>query len=224
MSIASNNHTFNRIQRDTAISPRILREYLNHLKKAGYISEENKNWQPHKGLKKTCFLTEKGGNHLIQTTLLNFVDTLTKLVSAAKNPDLKELFRQERAERVNRTRNLIDKYLEECAKKGLNFREAITQLGVMEKSKIESHFHTQLQGDHLVFDHGMNQPLIEAVKKLFELQLYFNFQVDNPEEIVRDHWAIFSPGMKLFYMHKLHTRPNLDNALREIENEALYHQ
>ena len=58
ISIVSKNQRFNEIHRETGISPRIVRKYLDNMKIEGLIEEEERNWK--KGKSKLCSITEKG--------------------------------------------------------------------------------------------------------------------------------------------------------------------
>jgi hypothetical protein len=43
----------------------------------------------------------------------------------------------------------------------------------------------------------LEKPLMVAVKKMFESELYFNGQIKNPRDLIDNSYLIFMPGMQL---------------------------
>ena len=186
------------------------------MKKNRLIKEEAKDWK--QGKSKLYSITETGTTFLINNSLFDMLNVITKLLNEAKKPEMQALFLKLRTERYNQTKALIEKHFIDCAKKGL---DPFKELEPLDYFAIKKRFKTSsLNGAQPVTDTDM--PLYEAVKKLFELQLFFNFQVADPENVINNHWAIFSPKMLLFLMYKQGSKPELDRVLYEIEREALY--
>jgi hypothetical protein len=186
------------------------------MKKNRLIKEEAKDWK--QGKSKLYSITETGTVFLINNSLFDMLNVITKLLNEAKKPEMQALFLKLRTERYNQTKALIEKHFIDCAKKGLDpFKEieALDAFATKKRFKTSS-----LNVGQPVTDTDM--PLYEAVKKLFELQLFFNFQVADPENMINNHWAIFSPKMLLFLMYKQGSKPDLDRVLYEIEREALW--
>jgi DNA-binding HxlR family transcriptional regulator len=207
---------FNSIQQDTGISPRIVRKYLDEMKKNHLVKEEAKNWK--QGKKKRYSITETGIEQLINTSLFDMLNIMTKFLTEAKKPEMQELFLRKRTERYNQTVSLVQKHFVDCAERGI---DPFSELEGLDEFEIKKRFKTSsFNGAQPVTDTDM--PLYETVKKLFELQLFFNSQVADPESMINNNWAIFSPKMLLFLMYKQGTKPELDRVLYEIEQEALH--
>jgi hypothetical protein len=209
------NHNFNAVQQDTGISPRIVRKYLEQMKKDHLIKEEAKDWKP--GRSKPCYLSKKGKIQLVRTSLFEMLKVITKVLEEAKKPTMQENFLKMRTERVNQTESLIKQHFIDSAKRGV---DPFTELEDLDEFDLNRRFGTSsLNGAQPVSD--MDMPLYEATKKLFELQLFFNYQLPDPEIVVNDNWVIFAPKMLLFFMCKQGTRTDLDKVINDIENEAM---
>lgn len=219
------------IQTDTEISTRILRpNYLEPLKAKHFITEDAKGWK--KGKSKRFSVAVNGRIYLIKQSLsdvinaLNLIETtVNTIISEAKTPEMRVAFKKlEAALNFCQSPSIIQQYYIESAKKGdlqgnpLN-EVSLDEIKDLDILKLEKQFNPSSSDGPIMST--LSRPLYEAVKKSFELQLYFNFQDPDPESLVDNLWAIFSPKMRLFCMYKQGTKAILDEALYQIEKEAI---
>lgn len=212
VSILSKNETFNEIHRDTSISPRIVRKYLEHMKNEGLIEEDEKNWK--QGKNKKCSATEKGIEWLIDVALFDFLKTLSSLfenrdvLKTLKNPKNREMFQKLKKKRYAETISVARKHFIECAQKGVDPFEEIRALDEWEYKK-----------KFKILD--MEKPLLEAFERLNILIAYLNSDI-SWDEIVRYNntlYHIFSPHMRHWFSYLPGSNKKIDSYFVKIWDE-----
>lgn len=144
--------------------------------------------------------------------MLDVLKVLSRILSQLRKPKNREVFQRVREKKYLQTRSLIINHFIECHKKGIDPFEALEPLDEWEYK-------------HRFRIMDVDEPLREALKQLYMLMLFFWFPEppkEDLEDIINTHVAIFTPGLRPFYMYRLGTRPELDYQLRQIQNEMLY--
>ena len=210
LSILSGNQNVSAIRVNTGLHPKTLSIYIKRLVKQGSIKVETKGWK--RGKSKPCSITEVGVNWLINTSMLDILRVLSRILSQLKRPENREVFRKVREEKHLQTKNLVENHFLECHKKGI---DPFKTLETLDEWEYKHRFRIT----------DVDKPVKDALKKLYALMLYFWFDEppkEDPEDIINTHVAIFAPGLEPFYMYRPGTRPELDYQLQQIQKEIRY--
>jgi hypothetical protein len=183
---------------------------MPRLAKEGLIEIDDKGWK--RGKSKSCSITEAGINLLIKTSLFDFLKVFSSILYGLKKPENREIYRKTREKKYSQTKSLFRNHFVECAKKGVDPFEELKSLTEWEYNK-----------RFRIID--MDQLLLEALKKLFILIMYFWGDPNQPEvdeQVINTHYIIFGKRMKPFLIYRPGSRPKLDLQLQQIQNEMIY--
>jgi len=212
LRILEGYQNFNTVQQETGISPRIVRKYLDYMKQKGLVRERARNWKI--GKNKKLKITQAGINWLIDNALLDVLEILSTILSQLRKPENREIFQKVREEKYLQSRNLIKNHFIECHIKGIDPFEALKPLDEWEYK-------------HRFRMTDIDEPLREALRKLFALQLYFAGKIgegylEDPEMIIKKEFVLFAPNMEFFFSWDRSKIPKLDSWRRQIWNNFEY--
>lgn len=212
MSILSGSKNVSAIRDDTGIHPKDLPTYLKHLAKEDFIKIETRGWR--RGKSMPCSITEAGINWLVNTSMLDVLKVLSHILSQLRKPENREVFQRVGEKNYLESMSLIRNHFIECHIKGIDPFEALKPLDEWEYK-------------HRFRMTDIDEPLREALRKLFALQLYFAGKIgegylEDPEMIIKKEFVLFAPNMEFFFSWDRSKIPKLDSWRRQIWNNFEY--
>ncbi len=194
--------------------------------------------------------TEEGAEWLIKNELFGLLYTITTILKNAKTPKMQAIFQKNKEDTKTRQEKAFAESQAEYAAKDENGLKKVIELmenGHDEKRRLENkdfsiyheetvhvsdyenlhkRFGLSFLGEQPFGD--LDMPFYEAVKTLFELQLYFSYHIPEPEDVIKNCCIVFSPKMIFEFAHKFGDTcgvsdldlaySNFEKAICEIEN------
>jgi hypothetical protein len=203
LSILAGHHNVRAIRIDTRLHSEKVSSSLEYLYKRYLIDVNPKDWKT--GKSKLCFITDAGRKWLIDNSLNDTLQVLSKIVLQLRSTDTRQAFQRANTERYSRNTKIIrDHFIERMLK--------------ADKSPYEDP-----EGiDSTEFD----QPFREALKKILASHIFLSFDtiqnVDEIEEFLEKDFVLFAPNMRFSLRWHPGAFPELEHELQKIENRFLY--
>jgi hypothetical protein len=171
---------------------------LKRLGQQGLIEVITRGWK--KGKSKPCFITNTGIKWLINTSLNDTLNVLSKIVNQLKTTETRNIFQRANAERYKQNVRITKDYFIEKSLKG-------------DKSPIEYPIGLDLT--------DLDEAFRQTLKKLLALHLYlisdFIKISEDPEVSIENDFILFAPHMRFLFSWHPGAFPDLEYQLQRVE-------